>query len=240
MRRILVIDSDNDTVQLLHDYLAREGYQVIDRENGAAGLLQIMKAPPDIVILEVDLDKVSGINICREIRGSRELRSLPFLFLTSEKDEASRLKALQAGANAYITKPFSPTALLSRIEALFCDVGSSGRSSNPLLIMGDLEINTETRLVLDGGVRISLSPTEYRMLEFLVSHPNQLFSREEILDAVWKNAAPPTQRIVDVYILRLRKKFERAGSDWFFKTVKRPGYMLETRSQSPAAFTIRK
>ena len=214
MKRVLLIEDDRDIVELVRYNLEREGFQVAAATDGATGLAQIRKAPPDILLLDLMLPKLSGLDICKEIRRDQSLNRLPILMLTARGEEADRVVGLEMGADDYVTKPFSPRELGARVKALL-------RRTEP---------STEPRRVIEP---VTLSTLEFRLLYYLATRPNRVFTRDQLLDAVWGTERFVTPRSVDVYIRRLREKVESdADHPAFLKTVRGAGYMFESEGQS--------
>lgn len=229
MTRILIIEDDKDIVELVRYNLDKEGYQTVSSGDGATGLAQIKKTPPDLLILDLMLPKLSGLEVCKEIRRQEKLNRLPILMLTARGEEADRVVGLELGADDYVTKPFSPRELVARIKALLRRVQPPGEEAK-LLEIGLLRIDPISYRVQREGKTLPLSTLEFRLLYFLASRPNRVFSRDQLLDSVWGTDRFVTPRSVDVYVRRLREKIEvhpeRPG---YLKTVRGAGYIFETR-----------
>lgn len=229
MTRILIIEDDKDIVELVRYNLDKEGYQTASSGDGATGLAQIKKSPPDLLILDLMLPKLSGLEVCKEIRRQEKLSRLPILMLTARGEEADRVVGLELGADDYVTKPFSPRELVARIKALLRRVQPPGEDAK-LLEIGLLRIDPISYRVQREGKTLPLSTLEFRLLYFLASRPNHVFSRDQLLDSVWGTDRFVTPRSVDVYVRRLREKIElnpeRPG---YLKTVRGAGYIFETR-----------
>lgn len=229
MTRILIIEDDKDIVELVRYNLDKDGYQVASCADGATGLVQVKKSPPDLLILDLMLPKLSGLEVCKEIRRQEKLSRLPILMLTARGEEADRVVGLELGADDYVTKPFSPRELAARIKALLRRVQPPGDDAK-LLEIGPLRIDPIAYRVQRDGKTLPLSTLEFRLLYFLASRPNRVFSRDQLLDSVWGSDRFVTPRSVDVYVRRLREKIEsfpeRPG---YLKTVRGAGYIFETR-----------
>jgi phosphate regulon transcriptional regulator PhoB len=229
MTRILIIEDDKDIVELVRYNLDKEGYQTASSGDGATGLAQIKKSPPDLLILDLMLPKLSGLEVCKEIRRQEKLSRLPILMLTARGEEADRVVGLELGADDYVTKPFSPRELVARIKALLRRVQPPGEEAK-LLEIGLLRIDPISYRVQRDGKTLPLSTLEFRLLYFIASRPNRVFSRDQLLDSVWGTDRFVTPRSVDVYVRRLREKIElnpeRPG---YLKTVRGAGYIFETR-----------
>jgi two-component system phosphate regulon response regulator PhoB len=232
MKRILLIEDDRDIVELVRYNLEREGFQVSAATDGATGLAQIRKTPPDILLLDLMLPKLSGLEICREIRRDQALNRLPILMLTARGEEADRVVGLEMGADDYVTKPFSPRELGARVKALLRRTEPVGETPRVIEARG-LRIDPSSYRVAHDGNPVTLSTLEFRLLYYLATRPNRVFTRDQLLDAVWGTERFVTPRSVDVYIRRLREKVETdADHPTFLKTVRGAGYMFESGAQA--------
>lgn len=230
MKRILIIEDDKDIVELIRYNLEKERFQVFWASDGLSGLAQIRKAPPDLLILDLMLPKLPGLEVCREVRRDPSLNRLPILMLTARGDEADRVVGLELGADDYVTKPFSPRELVARVRALLRRTEPAGEAEKPIAI-GDLAIDPAAFRVTRAGKPVPLSTLEFRLLYYLASRPNRVFTRDQLLDAVWGTERFVTPRSVDVYIRRLREKIEdEPDAPTYLKTVRGAGYMFELRA----------
>jgi phosphate regulon transcriptional regulator PhoB len=230
VKKILVIEDDKDIVELVKYNLEKEGYQLLAAADGSAGLAQLRKAPPDILILDLMLPKLSGLEVCKEVRRDDALNRLPILILTARGEEPDRVVGLELGADDYVTKPFSPRELVARVKALLRRVEPAG-TGEKLIEVGQLKIDPAAYRVTRTGKSIPLSTLEFRLLYFLAARPNRVFSRDQLLDAVWGTDRFVTPRSVDVYVRRLREKVEvDPQKPSHVKTVRGAGYMFETRA----------
>jgi two-component system alkaline phosphatase synthesis response regulator PhoP len=230
MKTILLIEDDRDIVELVRYNLEKEGYRVIAVGEGASGLAQLRKSLPDLMILDLMLPKISGLEVCKEVRRESALNRLPILMLTARGEEADRVVGLELGADDYVTKPFSPRELAARVKALLRRVEPAEAAERPLEI-GKLQIDPAAYRVTRGGKVLMLSTLEFRLLYYLATRPNRVFSRDQLLDAVWGNDRFVTPRSVDVYIMRLREKIEENPQrPAYVKTVRGAGYLFETRA----------
>lgn len=226
--RILVIEDDKDIVELVRYNLEKDGYQVTACSDGATGLAQVRKSAPDLVVLDLMLPKLSGLEICKEIRRDERLGRLPILILTARGDEPDRVVGLELGADDYVTKPFSPRELIARVKALLRRVQPPGEDAK-LLEIGTLRVDPISYRAQREGRTLPLSTLEFRLLYYLASRPNRVFSRDQLLDAVWGTDRFVTPRSVDVYVRRLREKVERNPErPEYLKTVRGAGYLFET------------
>jgi len=232
MKRVLLIEDDRDIVELVRYNLEREGFQVASAMDGASGLAQIRKTPPDILLLDLMLPKLSGLDICKEIRRDTTLNKLPILMLTARGEEADRVVGLEMGADDYVTKPFSPRELGARVKALLRRTEPMNEPRRVIESRG-LSIDPSSYRVTRDTKPVTLSTLEFRLLYYLATRPNRVFSRDQLLDAVWGTERFVTPRSVDVYIRRLREKVEiDADQPAFLKTVRGAGYMFENEGQS--------
>jgi DNA-binding response OmpR family regulator len=220
MKKIAVIEDDSDLYSLLQYNLEKEGFTVVGSKTGKGALELCRRERPDLIILDIMLPDSDGLDICKGIRGNSELASTPVIFLTARASETDRIVGLELGANDYIVKPFFVRELIARIKIHF-------RGQQPaakLLKAGNLELDRSRCQVRLSGGDLSLTATEFRLLEFLMSRPGVVFSREQLLDAVWGHDRAVTDRTVDVYILRLRQKIENEGGPSFIRSVRGFGY----------------
>ena len=219
---ILVVEDETPLVTMLRYNLEKEGYRVAAAADGQEALLLLAEERPDLVLLDWMLPSVSGLELCRQIRRRREWRDLPVVMLTARAEEADRVRGLETGADDYVTKPFSRAELMARIRAVL-------RRSRPalaeeVLTRGDLSVDTARHRVSRSGRAIELSPTEYRLLLHFMENPGRVFSRDQLLDAVWGRDTYVEERTVDVHIRRLRKALNRDGETDIVRTVRSAGY----------------
>lgn len=230
MKRVLIIEDDKDIVELVRYNLANEGFQVSAAHDGVTGLTTVKKTPPDLLLLDLMLPKLSGLEICREIRRDDSLNRLPILMLTARGEEADRVVGLEMGADDYVTKPFSPRELLARVKALLRRAEPPADAPRTIEI-GKLAIDPASYRVSHSGKPVPLSTLEFRLLYYLASRPNRVFTRDQLLDAVWGTDRFVTPRSVDVYVRRLREKIESDPENPIhLKTVRGAGYLFETRA----------
>jgi DNA-binding response OmpR family regulator len=220
MKKIVLIEDDADLYSLIQYNLQKEGFQVIGSQTGKGALDLCRRERPDLVILDIMLPDSDGLEICKGIRANPDLSSTPVIFLTARASETDRIVGLELGANDYIVKPFFIRELIARVKIHF-------RGQTPVtkvLRSGELELD-RARCVVKLGLRdVTLTATEFRLLEFLMSRPGVVFSREQLLDAVWGHDRAVTDRTVDVYVLRLRQKIEAEGAAPFIRSVRGFGY----------------
>ena len=222
---ILIVEDEVSLTTLLEYNLTREGFKVTIAADGEEGLLKAEEEAPDLVILDWMLPKVSGIEACRRLRMRPETRNMPIIMLTARGEESDRIRGLDTGADDYLTKPFSMVELTARIRAVL-------RRIRPALIdnavsYGDIVLDRTTHRVRRGDSEIHLGPTEYRLLDHLIQHPGRVFSREQLLNAVWGSDVFVEARTVDVHIGRLRKALKKTGARDPIRTVRAAGYSLD-------------
>lgn len=227
--RVLLIEDDKDIIELVRYNLEKDGYQVSACSDGATGLAQIRKTPPDLLLLDLMLPKLSGLEICKEIRRDDRLGRLPILIISARGEEADRVVGLELGADDYVTKPFSPRELVARVKALLRRVQPPSGEDAKLIEIGVLRVDPISYRAQREGKTLPLSTLEFRLLYYLASRPNRVFSRDQLLDAVWGTDRFVTPRSVDVYVRRLREKVERnPETPEYLKTVRGAGYLFET------------
>ena len=234
MKRILIIEDDRDIVELVRYNLTSEGFEVSAEGDGILGLAQLRKAPPDILLLDLMLPKMPGLEICKEIRRDPALNRLPILMLTARGEESDRIVGLEMGADDYVTKPFSPRELVARVKALLRRSEPPSEVDRPIEV-GKLLIDPAAYRVTRSGKALTLSTLEFRLVHYLAARPNRVFSRDQLLDAVWGTERFVTPRSVDVYIRRLREKIESDPENpVHLKTVRGAGYLFESAEASRA------
>jgi phosphate regulon transcriptional regulator PhoB len=230
MKRVLVIEDDKDIIELVRYNLEKDGFQVAASVDGATGLAQVRKTPPDLLILDLMLPKLSGLEICKEVRKDVSLNRLPVLILTAKGEEADRVVGLELGADDYVTKPFSPRELVARVKALLRRT-EPGTPTEKTIEIGVLRIDPAAYKVTRGGKPVPMSTLEFRLLYFLAARPDRVFTRDQLLDGVWGTERFVTPRSVDVYVRRLREKIESDPQHpAFMKTIRGAGYLFETRA----------
>ncbi|RZJ44741.1 MAG: phosphate regulon transcriptional regulatory protein PhoB [Brevundimonas sp.] len=222
---ILVMEDEDALATLLSYNLEKEGYKVVVASDGEEGMLQIDERLPDLVLLDWMLPKLSGIEVCRRIRGRSETRNLPIIMLTARGEESDRIRGLDTGADDYLTKPFSMTELTARIRAVLRRIRPG--LADDRINHGDIVIDRVAHRVRRAGLEIHLGPTEFRLLDHFMQHPGRVFSREQLLDAVWGSDVYVEARTVDVHVGRLRKALNVDGTVNPIRTVRSAGYSLD-------------
>lgn len=222
---VLVMEDEDALATLLQYNLEKEGYHVVVAADGEEGLVQIDERLPDLIVLDWMLPKVSGIEVCRRVRGRPETRNLPIIMLTARGEETDRVRGLDTGADDYMTKPFSMTELIARIRAVLRRIRPG--LADDRINHGDIVIDRVAHRVRRAGLEIHLGPTEFRLLDHLMQHPGRVFSREQLLDAVWGSDVYVEARTVDVHVGRLRKALNVEGTVNPIRTVRSAGYSLD-------------
>lgn len=223
-RRILVVEDDQDLLRLLTFNLEQEGFKVEGLSDGSLALAQLRRSMPDLLILDLMLPGMDGLEVCRQIRRSDRFVSLPILMLTARAEEADRVVGLELGGDDYVTKPFSLRELIARVRVLLRRRDAVS-PHGPALQHGALYVDPQAHRVSVGQRPVELSALEFRLLHFMASHPGIVFSRDQLLDRVWGNDRNVTPRSVDVYIRRVREKIEPdATAPKFVQTVHGVGY----------------
>ncbi|HZQ55953.1 MAG TPA: response regulator transcription factor [Bryobacteraceae bacterium] len=231
MRKIALIEDDADLFALVQYNLEKEGFAVVGSQTGRGALELCRRERPDLVLLDIMLPDFDGLEICKGIRQTPELAHVPVIFLTARASETDRIVGLELGANDYIVKPFFVRELIARIKIQF----RGQTNANRVLKVRALELDrTSCEARLDGAP-LTLTATEFRLLEFLMSRPGVVFSREQLLDAVWGHDRAVTDRTVDVYILRLRQKIEAdPANPLYIRSVRGFGYSFNNAAAPPA------
>lgn len=211
---------------MLRYNLEKQGYRVEEAVDGREALMRVAELRPDIVLLDWMLPVLSGIAVCRQLRGQFTTRYIPVIMLTARAENHDAVRALDAGADDYVPKPFDLETLLARIRALLRRAGAVGE--RPILTFRDLTVDLAARRVQRNGRPIHLGPTEFRLLELLIHHPGRVFERGAILDAVWGTDAHVEERTIDVHIKHLRKAINGENEIGLIRTVRAVGYALDT------------
>ena len=229
MPRILVVDDEPEIVDLLRSYLQRDGFDVDQAGDGEAALAAFGRQQPDLVILDLMLPKLDGREVCRRLRDTART---PIIMLTARDEESDKLIGLELGADDYITKPFSPREVLARVRAV---LRRGNREMPEMVRAGDLVIDLRAHEVSLEGRRVDLTPTEFRLLEILASHPNQVFTRMQLIDRVQGHAFEGYERTVDAHIKNLRGKVEpNAKNPRYILTVYGVGYKFSIADEHRA------
>lgn len=223
---VLVVEDEAALATMLRYNLERQGFRVDEATDGQEAMTRIAEAQPDLVLLDWMLPVMSGIEVCRQIRRRPATRDLPVIMVTARTEDGDAVRGLNTGADDYITKPFNMDALLARMRALLRRSGSVAAKGQ--LGFHDIAMDLAAHRVSRGSRAVHLGPTEYRLLEFFLQHPRRVFTREELLDAVWGPDIHVEPRTVDVHIRRLRKAINGTGELDVIRTVRAAGYALDT------------
>ena len=223
-KKVLIVEDDNDLVKLLKYNLEKEGFRVNYATDGTIALAEARRDPPDLVILDLMLPGLDGLEVCRQLRRADRFAGTPVLILSARNEEADRVVGLEVGADDYVTKPFSTREVIARVRALLRRHEQVGPSRSKLQ-RGELVIDPNAHMVSVNGRAIELSALEFRLLHYIAQHPGMVFSREQLLDSVWGNDRSVTPRSVDVYIRRIREKIEpKPQEPEYVQTVHGVGY----------------
>lgn len=220
----LIVEDEPALVELIKYNLIKEGYEVTVATDGEEALLTIEERQPDIVLLDWMLPKLAGIEVARRLRSKASTRNLPIIMLTARAEETDRIRGLDVGADDYMTKPFSMSELTARIRAVMRRIRPA--LAEDVVVVGDISIDRAAHRVVRNEVEVHLGPTEFRLLDYFIQHPGRVFSREQLLDAVWGSDVYVETRTVDVHIGRLRKALSKGGGEDPIRTVRSAGYAL--------------
>jgi two-component system phosphate regulon response regulator PhoB len=220
-RRILLVEDEVPIRQMIAFNLTRAGFEVAEAGDSASARMQIADSRPDLLLVDWMLPDSSGLELTRTLRREPANRDIPIIMLTARADERDRVLGLDGGADDYITKPFSPRELLSRVNAV---LRRSAPAADEPLLAGELRLDPVSHRVYAGEREIGLGPTEYRLLKFLMENPDRVYSRMQVLDNVWGQNVYVEERTVDVHIRRLRQVLEDFGIDRYVQTVRGSGY----------------
>ncbi|OKL42597.1 phosphate regulon transcriptional regulator PhoB [Pseudovibrio exalbescens] len=222
MPEILIVEDEEPLSLLLRYNLEAEGYKVDVCDRGDEAELRLQESQPDLLLLDWMLPGLSGIELCRRLRARPETERMPIIMLTARGEESERVRGLATGADDYVVKPFSIPELMARVRAILRR--TKPESVSTLLRAGDIELDRETHRVHRTGKEIHLGPTEFRLLEFLMSSPGRVYSREQLLDGVWGHDVYVDERTVDVHVGRLRKAINKGRMKDPIRTVRGAGY----------------
>jgi two-component system, OmpR family, alkaline phosphatase synthesis response regulator PhoP len=220
--KILLVDDEQDILEIVGYNLAQEGYQIVTAVNGKEAIQKAKKELPHLIIMDVMMPEMDGMEACEHIRKIPELSNVIVAFLTARSEDYSQVAGFEAGADDYIAKPIKPKVLVSKVKALLRRLKEDEAKSD-VLTVGNIEVNREEYKIIQGGKEIILPRKEFELFYLLASKPGKVFKREEILDKVWGNEVVVGGRTIDVHIRKLREKI---GDD-LFKTIKGVGYKLE-------------
>jgi two-component system, OmpR family, phosphate regulon response regulator PhoB len=225
---VLVVEDEAPLAELLKYNLEKEGYRVSVANDGEEALVLADENQPDLVVLDWMLPKAPGIEVCRRLRARQETRNTPIVMLTARSEESDRVRGLDIGADDYITKPFSMTELLARLRAVMRRIRPG--LADDKIVCGDIVMDRVAHRVKRDGREVHLGPTEFKILDHLMQHPGRVFSREQLLDAVWGSDVYVEARTVDVHIGRLRKALMVGAEIDPIRTVRSAGYALDVET----------
>ena len=220
--RVLIVEDEEALIEPLKYNFTKEGYIVDTALDGEIALDKIFNKPPELILLDWMLPKISGIDLCKRIRNNKETKNIPIIMLTARGEENDRIQGLEMGADDYVTKPFSINELLARAKAVI-------KRARPIfaeekITFCDISLNIATHKVFRGDKEIKLGPTEFNLLRFFLENIERVFSREQLLNHVWKNDALVEPRTVDVHVRRLRKVLNTNNEKDYIRTVRSTGY----------------
>ncbi|MCB1957217.1 MAG: phosphate regulon transcriptional regulator PhoB [Rhodocyclaceae bacterium] len=230
---ILIVEDEPAIQELLSATLSRAGHQVIRADDGESAQRLLREALPDLVLLDWMLPGMSGVDMARRLRSEERTRTIPIIMLTARGEEQDKVAGLEVGADDYVTKPFSPRELVARIKAVLRRRAPQA-TEDPVEI-GGLRLDPATHRVTAGDTALSLGPTEFRLLHFLMTHPERVHSRAQLLDRVWGDHVFVEERTVDVHIRRLRSALEDSGHDRLIQTVRGAGYRMSAQVEAAPA-----
>jgi len=216
-KQVLIVEDERPIREMIAFGLKRAGFEVREAEDCRAARAAVADARPDLVLVDWMLPDMSGLELTRALKRDRETRELPVIILTARAAEGDKVAGLEGGADDYVTKPFSPRELLARIN-------------DELIEFERLVLDQGSHRVMVGARTVALGPTEYRMLEFFMRHPERVYTRDQLLDRVWGGNVYVEERTIDVHIRRLRKALEEFGYDRFVQTVRGSGYRFSART----------
>ncbi len=222
-QKILIVDDEPDILELIEYNLKKEGYQVYTATNGLEAIQSAKKNQPELIILDIMMPKLDGIETCRQLRALPEFKTTFMVFLTARSEEYSEISGFNVGADDYIAKPIKPRALISRINAILRRNAMADTEVENKIEIGDLVVDREAYLVFQRGQKVVLAKKEFELLYLLASKPGKVFTREVILNNIWEDSVVVTNRTIDVHIRKLREKL---GDD-YVATVKGVGYKFE-------------
>lgn len=225
--KVLIVDDEYPIRELIKYNVEKDNFSVIDVENGTQALIKSRSEKPDIIILDLMLPDMSGLDICRVLKGDAETSSIPIIMVTAKTEDSDIITGLELGADDYITKPFSPKVLLARIHSVLRRRTASGKDAADSEIMThNLRIIPLKHELYKGKQKIDLSATEFAILIFLAQHPGQVFSRQQIISSIKGDSYPVTERSIDVQILNIRRKIEDNSNQSIIETIRGVGYRL--------------
>ncbi len=224
--KILVVEDEQAIREMIVFHLSRAGFDTLEAEDCRNARQLLADEQPDLALIDWMLPDISGLELTRMLKRDKDYEDLSIIMLTARAEERDKVSGLEGGADDYITKPFSPRELVARIQAV---LRRSNGPGDETIMTGVLELDTAGHRVLSSGREVKLGPTEYRLLQFLMTHPDRVYSRTQLLDRVWGANVYVEERTVDVHIRRLRKALSEHGADDYIQTVRGAGYRFSTR-----------
>ena len=222
--RILVVDDEAAQREIIVYNLEAAGFEVMSADNGEDAVLMVQEEYPNLIVLDWMMPKLSGLEVCRQLRSNKETKAIPIILLSARSEDVDKVRGLEIGADDYVSKPFSVVELMARINAQLRR-HSAALAGEKLTYM-DIELHSDTHRVFRNGTEVKLGPTEYRLLSFFMERPGRVRSREQLLDHVWGREVYVESRTVDVHIWRLRKALTKNGGDDPIRTVRGSGYSI--------------
>ena len=226
-RRILVVEDEAPIREMVCFVLEQNGYQPIEADDYDAAIARLVEPFPDLVLLDWMIPGGSGIQVIKHMKRDSQLREIPVMMLTARGEEEDRVKGLETGADDYLTKPFSPKELVARVKAILRRI--SPMAADDLIAMNGLTLGPASHRVTSNENPLEMGPTEFKLLHFFMTHPERVYSREQLLNYVWGENVYVEDRTVDVHIRRLRKALEADGHDKMIQTVRGTGYRFSVR-----------
>ncbi len=226
---ILIVEDEHAIRQMIAFGLRRAGFDVREAADCREARQSLADQRPDLMLVDWMLPDMSGLELTRAVKRDRQTRELPIIMLTARAEEGDKVTGLENGADDYITKPFSPRELVARINAVLRRAGATGLDH--VVEFEALKLDQQGQRITVDGQTVPLGPTEYRMLEFFMTHPERVFSRDQLLDRLWGGNVYVEERTIDVHVRRLRKSLEKYGLDRFVQTVRGSGYRFSAKAQ---------
>ncbi|HAT1525229.1 TPA: phosphate regulon transcriptional regulator PhoB [Morganella morganii] len=226
-RRILVVEDEAPIREMVCFVLEQNGYQPVEADDYDAAIARLVEPFPDLVLLDWMIPGGSGIQVIKHMKRDSQLREIPVMMLTARGEEEDRVKGLETGADDYLIKPFSPKELVARVKAILRRI--SPMAADDLIAMNGLTLDPASHRVTSNENPLEMGPTEFKLLHFFMTHPERVYSREQLLNYVWGENVYVEDRTVDVHIRRLRKALEADGHDKMIQTVRGTGYRFSVR-----------
>lgn len=220
--RVLVVEDDEAVREMLRFILSKENFDIIEAEDGETALARIDVKHPALILLDWMLPGISGVELARRLKSEKLTKGIPIMMITARGEEEDKVKGLNSGADDYVTKPFSPRELVARIRAVLRRIAP--HENDEIVVTGELTLDPSSHRVTVGKERIEMGPTEFRLLHFLMTHQDRVYSRSQLLDLVWGVNSFVEERTVDVYVRRLRSVLEPQNLQDLIQTIRGVGY----------------